>query len=437
MIGSLHGTLPVSFVDYLIVIDLEIRYRRGIMEYMPPKTRPASRTLTDTHRTCSILGIKRWRARMAALNDMIARGARTGALIAQRHAAELAAEKCRQGLKLTPSEAMWAQRVGTLFPLYKSLSEAGRVRFEARLDAALSGTETLVPLLHLARTASLHTALGFEVRLSGLEDGTPFDLLITREGCEAEIVCDTLSAEEGRTVHRAAWMRLMDRIDPDLQSWLATHPGRYLLKMTLPQGLRSADGAGGETDALAALHQRISSMLTQSRRADHDEAAVLRLDPLMLAAAQASENGLMGQLRREFGPEAHLAVTGSGPAVFVLAARAASENEVAIAMRRRLAALAPARLSGTRPGILAMFIEDTDRVEWQILRDHLTLEGEARQFLTFPEARPVVAVTCASRLELGVELASGGPERAAMRFRNPAHPAAKWPALAPAVLSTV
>ena len=34
-------------------------------------------------------------------------------------------------------------------------------------------------------------------------------------------------------------------------------------------------------------------MLEAQRRADHDEAAVLRLDPLMLAAAQADELGLV------------------------------------------------------------------------------------------------------------------------------------------------
>ncbi len=396
-----------------------------------------ARLLADTSRFCSILGIKRWRVRVAKLQEAIKDGARSGALIAQRHAVELAAEKCRQGVALTRTEALLAQRVGMVFRVYKSLSVAGRARFAERLELALSGDETVIPLVHVARTAAVHEALGFAVRQSGFEDGTPFDLLIEREGCAAEVACDTLSAEAGRTVHRSAWMRLVDRIDPDLQNWLATHPGRYLLKMTLPKGLRSTDASGTPTDALASLHQRISAMLTQSRRGDHDEAAVLRLDPLMLAAAQADENGLMKQLRREFGPEANLAVTGSGQGVFVLAARAGNENEVAVAMRHRLAALAPARLTGTRPGILAMFIEDTDRVEWQLLRDQLTLEGEARQFLTFPEARPVVAVTCASRLELGVELGAAGVEQAAMRFRNPSHPAAKWAALAPAVLSTV
>jgi hypothetical protein len=60
-----------------------------------------------------------------------------------------------------------------------------------------------------------------------------------------------------------------------------------------------------------------------------------------------------------------------------------------------------------------------------------------RQFLTHPEARPVVAVTCASRLEL---FAVAGPDTVAdgeLRFRNPAHPAAKAPGLAPAVVSSV
>ena len=39
-------------------------------------------------------------------------------------------------------------------------------------------------------------------------------------------------------------------------------------------------------------------------------------------------------------------------------------NEVATAIRKRLAALAPARLTGERPGILSIFVEDTDRLEW-------------------------------------------------------------------------
>jgi hypothetical protein len=157
----------------------------------------------------------------------------------------------------------------------------------------------------------------------------------------------------------------------------------------------------------------------------------------MLAGAQADELGLMGSLRREFGHEAHLAVTASGRGVFVLAARAGRENEVACAIRRRMAAVAPARLTGERPGILAMLVEDTDRLEWRLLRERLDLEGEARQFLTLPEARRVVAVTCATRLEL---FGAGTPDAAPdgeLRFRNPSHPAAKAAALAPAVMSSV
>jgi hypothetical protein len=120
-----------------------------------------------------------------------------------------------------------------------------------------------------------------------------------------------------------------------------------------------------------------------------------------------------------------------------MAARAGRENEVAVAIRRRMAEVAPARLTGTRPGILAMFIEDTDRAEWRHLREHLELEGEARQFLTGPAARCVVAVTCASRLELFGLPAPDGVQEGELRFRNPSHPAAKSPALAPAVLSTL
>ena len=388
------------------------------------------------------IGKKVWRERVAALQSAGAARTHAGRQVLQRNCIELTLERLRARPPARPPTtaerciagyAVEATR--TLALLSPDAKEALRVR----LRAGMADDGNLVSVFHLLRTAALHRAHGFEVRFAGLEDGACFDLLISRAGAEAEIACELVSAEDGRGVHRGAWFSLVDRIDPALQTWLRAHPGRYLLKMTLPQGLRpeSVANAGSGAGLIGQLHDRITQMLGQQKRSDGDEAAVLRLDPLMLAAAQADELGLMPRLRREFGPEAHLSVTAAGNGVFVMAARAGQENEVAVAVRRRLSALAPTRLSGTRPGILAIFMEDIDRAEWRGLRDRLELEGQTRQFLTNPEARGVIAVTCTSRLEMfGMrepDAAPGGE----MRFRNPAHPAAKTEALAPAILSTV
>jgi hypothetical protein len=178
-------------------------------------------------------------------------------------------------------------------------------------------------------------------------------------------------------------------------------------------------------------------MLDTSSRQDFDEAIMLRLDPLLLAGAQAEDLGLISSLRREFGPEAHLSVTTAGRAIFVMAARAGQENEIATAIGRRLAALPSSRLTGTRPGILSVFVDDIDRQEWRGLRERLELEGEARQFLIHPEGRKVAALSFVSRLEL---FGIGEPDAAPcgeLRFHNPGHPAAKSAALAQAVISSV
>ena len=106
----------------------------------------------------------------------------------------------------------------------------------------------------------------------GWRRARPYDLLIARGSLEAEIACEVVSAEEGRLVHRAAWSYLADRVDADLRTWLAAYPGRYLLKMTLPRGL--------ESSALGTMHDRIRRLLETGGRRDHDDAAVLRLDPL-------------------------------------------------------------------------------------------------------------------------------------------------------------
>ena len=385
----------------------------------------------------ALIGRPAWDRRLAEIRQGCTPG-HAGRALARLYALELTIDRLLRTVTAAPTAAE-AEIIGLaadLVELAQSLPAPALVELRARFAVALNGANTLIPLFHLVRCARLHRDRGFSVHFAGLVDGASFDLLLTRDGVEAEMLCDVVSAEEGRDLHRGAWSNLVDRVDPDLQHWLAAHPGRYLLKMTLPRGLK-ADVQDDTGMALADLHGRITRLLSERRRADHDEAAVLRLEPLLLAGAQASELGLMRGLRAEFGPEAHLAVTAAGRGVFVMAARAAREDEVAEAVHRRMAALAPARLSGTRPGILAMFIEDTDRLEWRILRDQLRLEGAARQFLTRPEAKSVVAVTCVSRHELFAVAPPDAAEEGELRFRNPGHPMARAPELAPAVVSSV
>lgn len=381
----------------------------------------------------TLVGKAAWRERFLTISERISKPTRSSKLAASRFTAECAIEKARRGMALTNAEAALVNLATRIPELHDSLDVKGKTRLNAALEAAMIGDQTIIPVLHLMHTAELQRNRGFAVDFAGFTKSTPFDLLISRDGVEAEIACDTVSAEEGHSVNRSVWTSLADGIDPDLQTWLAAHPGRYLLKMTLPQGLTRAS----DPNDLFALQARIKNMLASAKRADYDEAAVLRLDPLLLAGAQATDGpiaaaGILSKLRREFGPEAHFAVTEAGPSLFIMAARGGAENEVAGAVRRRMAAIAPARLTGTRPGILAMMIDDTDQLEWRILNEQLLLEGEARQFLTFPEARSVIAVTCASRFEL---TRNGAPE-GDLRYRNPKHPEAKSLALAPAVIST-
>ncbi|WP_408901554.1 hypothetical protein [Plastoroseomonas arctica] len=392
---------------------------------------PAGQALSGFLRLC---GTRVFEKRLTELGRRTQSGALQGRAAQQRHALEFALARVAD--PRTPNRASLAERrIGDfargVTALATSLPPIARRRLKDQVEAALQGEATLVPLFHLVRTAALHKARGFTVRFCGLLDEAPFDLTIARDGVEAEIACETISAEEGRPLHKGDWYALVDRINPELQTWLAAHPGRYLLKMTLPEGVSSGQ-------QLAELHRRISDLLQAEKRQDHSAGAVLKLDPLVLAGAQAAP-GLSAQLRAQFGREAHLAVTTSaeGRGVFVMAARAGREDEISAAVCRRMAMAAPTRLSGRKPGILAMFLDDLDRAEWRALRSTLELEGAARRFLTDPAARPLVAITCASRMELyGLaepDSAPGGE----LRFRNPLHPAAKNAALAAAVTSSV
>ena len=370
--------------------------------------------------------------------DDLARRSRAGRLQGRaaqaRHAIEIALARLSEpdaAARASPAERQILALADQALRLAKSLPAASRKRLRDRMAAALSDDGTLVPVFHLVRLAMRYRGQGFEVAFTGLEDPAGPDLVIRRDGAMAEVACETVSAEEGRPVHRGDWYALVDSINPELQRWLASHPGRYLLKMTLPEGLTGAEHA-------ADLQDRIMTMLHEESRQRADQGAVLKLDPLILAGAQAADapGGLQARLRAQFGPEAHLAMMGSPGrgSVFVMAARAGRENAVSQAVVRRLSETRQ-RLTGTRPGILAAFIEDLDRNEWRALRDTLELEGAVRRYLTTPDARGIVAVSCASRMELfGMAPPDAAPQ-GELRFRNPSCPEGKNPALAPAIAS--
>lgn len=394
-------------------------------------TEEGQRVAEAARRLISLIGTAPWRRRITALETAIRAQRIAGRILRDRHAIELALDRLATTPPPHPSpaERALAALATEAVALHRALPAAGQARLEGRLAAALAGEGTLVPLFHLLRTAAGERARGFAVRFAGLAEEAPHDLVIARDGREAEIVCGVVSAEEGRWVHRGDWFALVDRINPDLQSWLAAHPGRYLLKLTLPEGLDS-------TRNLAEVQARIAALLRDERKADHSETAILRLDPLLIAQAEAGRAALAARLRAQFGEEAHFAVAATEGSIFVLAARAGRPNEVAAALRRRLADL-PTRLSGTRPGILAVFVEDTDAEEWRTLRERLEIEWAARSFLIAPEGRRVLAVSLASRAELLGQPPPAAAPAGELRYRNPAHPAAKDAALAPAAESRI
>lgn len=399
---------------------------------------PASPTLTAANpgldAFVALCGEATWAARLADIGNRAHANSLTGRAAQQRHALELALARLsgRQALtRPTSAERKLCAFAEEAVRLADSLPEGPRARMRDQIIAGLTGEATLIPIFHLLRTAALLRENGFSVRFTGLVEGTPHDLVAERDGASAEVICDMVSAEEGRSVHRADWYALVDRINPELQAWLADHPGRYLLKMTLPEGISGQDD-------LARLHGRIAGLLASGLRQETSAEAALKLDPLVLPSNQP-QSSLSARLRAQFGPEAHLSVT-TEPAsgsVFVMAARAGRENEIAGAVARRLGQMAEARLSGRKPGIAAVFLEDVDRVEWRGLREQLELEGAVRRFLTTPPARRVVAVTCASRFEMFGAVPPDAAAEPALRFRNPSHPAARLPALAPAILSSV
>ena len=152
----------------------------------------------------TLAGAHRWRQRQAEIARLAVAGPRAGRSARQHHVVERTLARLARGTPPAgPAEAAIAALAAAAVTLAARLSAAGRVRLAEALATALSGEETLVPLFHLLRTAALQRARGFDIRFAGLEEGTPFDLLLSRGGAEAEVACDVVSAEAGRRVRAA------------------------------------------------------------------------------------------------------------------------------------------------------------------------------------------------------------------------------------------
>ena len=150
------------------------------------------------HAFVGIVGREHWQDRIADLRSAKATN-RTSRAAQQTHAIELTIERLRgSGPATIAPDACIVALATRALQLDKQLSEAGRARWRDTLRSALHGANTLVPLFHMLRIAALQRQRGFDVHFAGLEDGSSFDLLISRDGAEAEVACDVISAEDGR-----------------------------------------------------------------------------------------------------------------------------------------------------------------------------------------------------------------------------------------------
>jgi len=264
---------------------------------------------------------------MREIARQAAPGPRTAAWVRQRRAIELTIQGlCRVTLRDAPPTRSLLGLVDAALGLERRLPAAGRYRFGEAIQAALSGEATLASVFHLVRIAALQQQRGFAVHFAGLCDNAPFDLLLSRGGVTVELVCDTVSAEAGRDVQRSAWFDFADRMEPELQHWLATHSGTHLLRLTLPAGLhKHAPGRTGEHTP-ETLQQRVRGMLARGARREDSPAAMLRLDRLPTPACHQDEQALLARLREEFGPEAHLSATRGTKGMVAMAARAGPQR---------------------------------------------------------------------------------------------------------------
>ena len=155
----------------------------------------------DLARFRALCGDRRWTVRLAEISRRAATSSLAGRAAQQRHALELALGRlldAKAPEKATQAERRVAAYAREAVQLAATLPAAPRKRLREQIEAGLTGEATLVPCSTCFTPPPCTAPAASRCDFTGLAEGTPWDLLITREGTAAEVACETVSAEEGR-----------------------------------------------------------------------------------------------------------------------------------------------------------------------------------------------------------------------------------------------
>lgn len=344
--------------------------------------------------------------------------------IRRRYLLELAMEQLFRRLNkrgesrpLPEEYRVLASVAGAIAEIAEALPAKPRKELNARIAQGLTGEGSLVSVFHLAATAQRFVSLGFRVSFPDLAGKAPYDLLVEKGGQSAEVACVTVPADVGRAIHSGDWDQLVGQLDPALQSYVERRPGRYILKLSMPEGIAGSRG-------VTAIRDEVVRLLSDGTRVARSDTVVLKLDPLTLAPERLTEDNLHRRLETQFGHTANLAISIDGESVFVVAARSGKPDDIARGVLTQIADV-PRRFSGERPAMLFTLVDDLSPAEWVDLRDRMELEVAGRELLNRAENAPVHSVGFLSVPDLVTVDRPGFARHRSLWVVNPKHPQAR------------
>jgi len=161
---------------------------------------------------------KAWRRRADSCAAQVKENPLSASYLNERFGLELAMARVRQHLKVThrlpdkngadPSIQRLYAFVAMLGRVFPGLSANAQNRLAGKIRGGLLddvGLESTAFELHIG---SHLLAMGFEIAWNDLEHGGGYDLLISKEGLEAEVECKSFSGDIGRQIHKRRLVQL-------------------------------------------------------------------------------------------------------------------------------------------------------------------------------------------------------------------------------------
>ena len=306
----------------------------------------------------------------------------------------------------------------TFVRVHDQLSEEGRSKLVGRFRGALKGDGSLRGIYHELSVAGHLSQSGWSVRFTDLEGTERFDFLATKNRREVEIECKSISADQGRKIHRKEFRRLAVLVHSELQQILRSNNGIRLVRLEIQDRLPTSDAK------LKKIARSLIEMIRTGREVLSEDEYKLCLEFHNFNENQDYIDKKVAEFLRktvQYPNSNHNFIVGVQHGICLISATSSRPDQVLTYIYKQLKR-AHSQLSKNRAAVIWVNVEDISPDQWATLREGSGLQIMSSRYLAGPERQHICSLAFNSSGEVTTERTHTSEAGPLLHFDNSSSP---------------